>query len=168
MTTTDGNGIVFYEETDPVSPLHTLLNTGQQSVSNAIEQINQDIENIIPTWQTFTPSWVNVTIGNGSTNGRYINIFGLYVVNAILNIGSSTNFTSATYVGSLPSPDPAYATNAGLGTFNLETTSLQFTGGAFRSGTAAKLICADGQTIGSKSPASGGKLSVNLFYKAAD
>lgn len=36
MATTDGNGIVFYETTDPVSPLQTLLNTGQQSVSNAI------------------------------------------------------------------------------------------------------------------------------------
>lgn len=36
MTTTDANGIVFYETTDSVSPLQTLLNTGQTSVSNAI------------------------------------------------------------------------------------------------------------------------------------
>lgn len=36
MATTDSKGILFYEETDAVSPLHTLLNTGQQSVSNAL------------------------------------------------------------------------------------------------------------------------------------
>lgn len=35
MATTDSNGILFYEETDAVSPLHTLLNGGQQSVSDA-------------------------------------------------------------------------------------------------------------------------------------
>jgi hypothetical protein len=36
MTTTDANGIVLYETTDPVSPLQTLLNLGQASVSSAI------------------------------------------------------------------------------------------------------------------------------------
>lgn len=36
MGTTDNNGIYFYEDTDAVSPLHTLLNAGQQSVSNAL------------------------------------------------------------------------------------------------------------------------------------
>lgn len=36
MTTTDANGIAFVEETDAVSPLHTLLNTLQSSTSNAV------------------------------------------------------------------------------------------------------------------------------------
>jgi len=36
MATTDSKGILFYEGTDAVSPLHTLLNAGQQSVSNAL------------------------------------------------------------------------------------------------------------------------------------
>jgi hypothetical protein len=36
MTTTDANGIVLYETTDPISPLQTLLNAGQTSVSNAL------------------------------------------------------------------------------------------------------------------------------------
>lgn len=40
MTTTDSNGIVRYQTTDPVSPLHTLLNLGMQSVSDAITPIN--------------------------------------------------------------------------------------------------------------------------------
>lgn len=40
MTTTDSNGIVRYQTTDPVSPLHTLLNLGMQSVSDAITPLN--------------------------------------------------------------------------------------------------------------------------------
>lgn len=36
MGTIDSNGIYFYEDTDAVSPLHTLLNVGQQSVSDAL------------------------------------------------------------------------------------------------------------------------------------
>lgn len=36
MTTTDANGIVRYTTSDPVSPLHTLLNLGMQSVSDAV------------------------------------------------------------------------------------------------------------------------------------
>lgn len=36
MSTIDSNGVLFYEETDPISPIHTLLNTGQQSVSDAL------------------------------------------------------------------------------------------------------------------------------------
>lgn len=45
MTTTDANGIVFYETTDPISPLQTLLNAGQTSVSNRF--------NLAPTTDTF-------------------------------------------------------------------------------------------------------------------
>lgn len=40
MTTTDSNGIVRYQTTDPVSPLHTLLNLGMQSVSDALTATN--------------------------------------------------------------------------------------------------------------------------------
>ena len=40
MTTTDSNGIVRYDTTDPVSPLHTLLNLGMTSVSAAVTGIN--------------------------------------------------------------------------------------------------------------------------------
>lgn len=36
MATLDENGILFYEETDPISPFHTFLNTGQQATANAL------------------------------------------------------------------------------------------------------------------------------------
>lgn len=39
MTTTDSNGIIFLEETDPISPFHTLMNTMQQGTSDAITNL---------------------------------------------------------------------------------------------------------------------------------
>lgn len=36
MTTTDANGIIFLEETDAISPFHTLINALQQGTSDAI------------------------------------------------------------------------------------------------------------------------------------
>lgn len=41
MGTIDSNGIYLYEDTDSVSPLHTLLNIGQTSVSNAFQSSAQ-------------------------------------------------------------------------------------------------------------------------------
>lgn len=39
MSTTDSNGIVFLEESDPISPFHTLMNTLQQGTSDAITDL---------------------------------------------------------------------------------------------------------------------------------
>ena len=40
MGTLDSNGVYIYDTTDAVSPLHTLLNVGQQSVSDALGEVN--------------------------------------------------------------------------------------------------------------------------------
>lgn len=39
MTTTDSQGIVFIEETDPISPLHTLINALQSGTSAAVRKV---------------------------------------------------------------------------------------------------------------------------------
>lgn len=39
MTTVDANGIIRYEETDPVTPLQSVLNAGLQSVSDSLTPI---------------------------------------------------------------------------------------------------------------------------------
>ena len=43
MTSTDANGIVRYETSDPVSPLHTLLNLGMASVSAAVGALSNQV-----------------------------------------------------------------------------------------------------------------------------
>ena len=41
---TDHNGIVFYEPSDPAQPLHTTLNAGQTSVSQALDALEARVQ----------------------------------------------------------------------------------------------------------------------------
>lgn len=71
MATIDSNGILFYEETDAVSPLHTLLNGGQTSVTNAITALGGP-----GSWTSYTPTLsaatINPNLGTaGSVAGAY-------------------------------------------------------------------------------------------------
>ena len=47
MTTTDSNGIVFLEESDIISPFHTLVNVLQQGTSDAIDDVTTVIDSKI-------------------------------------------------------------------------------------------------------------------------
>ena len=58
MSYTDSNGILMYEDTDAVTPLQTLLNTGQASVSTQIGPLKTS---------AFDTGWVNCIPGSGST-----------------------------------------------------------------------------------------------------
>lgn len=51
MATTDSNGIVFLEETDPISPFHTTINTLQQGTSDAITGIKDGSNDILVVHQ---------------------------------------------------------------------------------------------------------------------
>lgn len=62
MTTTDGNGIVFLEETDSISPFHTLINGLQQGTSDAIGSLKSDLDNV-----TQDTGWIDLTLTNGWT-----------------------------------------------------------------------------------------------------
>lgn len=70
MTTTDSNGIIRYETSDPVSPLHTLLNLGMSSVSAAVTAVATGT-----TGTAFTPSITgpaSINYGSGaSLTGRW-------------------------------------------------------------------------------------------------
>lgn len=69
MATTDTNGILFYETTDPVSPLNTLLNSGQQSVSDAVGALktaDTNMDTRVDSLETDT-GWVNLST-SGVTN----------------------------------------------------------------------------------------------------
>jgi len=56
MATTDSNGIVFLEETDPISPFHTTINTLQQATSDVVEAINTDITDLTADVAAVAPS----------------------------------------------------------------------------------------------------------------
>lgn len=51
MATTDSNGIVFLEETDPISPFHTTMNVLQQGTSDALSGIRDGSNDILVVHQ---------------------------------------------------------------------------------------------------------------------
>lgn len=76
MTTTDSNGIIFLEETDPISPFHTLINTLQQGTSDVVEELKAD--NPLPF----------IHIRRGALQARPANAWGVVVYDtSVTNAG---------------------------------------------------------------------------------
>jgi hypothetical protein len=46
--------------------------------------------NGIGTWTTFTPSWSNITVGNGVSTGRYSQINDMLFIKATFKLGSTS------------------------------------------------------------------------------
>lgn len=67
MSTTDGNGIVFLEETDNISPFHTLINGMQQGTSDAFTELKEELAlDYLVANLTSPPSTSSATSGNGT------------------------------------------------------------------------------------------------------
>lgn len=69
MATTDSNGILFYEVTDSVSPLQVLLNSGQQSISDALNTTAR----IFPVASIAARNALSTTYGPTASKPLYVN-----------------------------------------------------------------------------------------------
>jgi hypothetical protein len=65
-------------------------------------------------WVSYTPTFTNLTIGNGSTTSAYLKVGKLVTVRFQATFGSTTNATS-TIIASLPEPAISYQANFPLG-----------------------------------------------------
>lgn len=65
---------------------------------NDIMALALDVENTLSAgaWQTFTPSFANLTVGDGTVTGRYTLVGGTLFVRVQLTLGSTTT------IGTLP------------------------------------------------------------------
>lgn len=99
MATTDANGIVFLEETDPIAPFQTTINTLQQGTSDAIGGLG--------SWRNYTPVLStptgSPTLGSGgSLVGRYTRIGNTVIGRVILTLGTGFSPGSGSIRISLP------------------------------------------------------------------
>lgn len=101
MTTTDANGIIRYQTTDPVSPLHTLLNLGMQSVSDAVTGIRSPAGSVTMFAGGTVPSgWLDCT-GAAVSRTTYSALFSAIGTAYGVGDGSST-FNLPNMVGRVP------------------------------------------------------------------
>jgi hypothetical protein len=63
----------------------------------------------LDVWDTFTPTWVNLTVGNGTTTGRFIRLGRLTVIRGRVVFGSTTAITGNVSMG--------YPSGVGPGTY---------------------------------------------------
>lgn len=89
MTTTNSNGIVFLEETDPISPFHTLINTLQQGTSNALDSKTSFITS---GWTNYNPVWAST--GAAPSLGTGGGIAGAYKA-----LGRTVNYRIHMFIG---------------------------------------------------------------------
>lgn len=105
------------------------------------------IDTLIGDWTTWTPTWSNVTLGNGTSTGRYQKHNKGVLYTAVLTLGTTSSITGG--VG-LNYPVTAVSASAVTGDVALRDASAGFfyRGMAFlTSGTAQTLLC-DNSTAG--------------------
>jgi len=82
-------------------------------VSAAImnQEIRDQVNSILDTWTTYTPTWTaattNPSLGNGSITGRYMKVGRTVTVSIMLTIGSTTTLGTGAYLIGVPVPAAA-------------------------------------------------------------
>jgi hypothetical protein len=106
----------------------TSRNLLKMNSSDIIELGDSNNELVIPAmdWQSFTPTWNNVTVGNGTSEGFYTRINDTIIGTAYFALGSTSSITGTV---SLTPPVGTPLTREG---FNIGSTrSVDFGTGAF-------------------------------------
>lgn len=111
MATTDSNGIVFLEETDPISPFHTTINTLQQGTSDAISAAR-------PWVGSLAGSRINDPVFIVGNESLTTNANGAVTLNLSSRV-SAVQFFDVTAVGGTYAVE-ARITNATPATFSFE------------------------------------------------
>lgn len=73
-------------------------------------------------WISYTPTWTNISLGNGSVGGSYLRIGNTVIGKVSLTLGSTTTFTGAYLQVSLPTNANAnYESNGNVIMFDVGT-----------------------------------------------
>jgi hypothetical protein len=148
MTTTDATtGIVFLEETDPITPFHTLINGLQTATSNSLKSTrkgylyaanNTDRDAYLTTYgsSATAPLWVDVAgviqrhDGTGwAVMDRTAFPFGQWTLGGAVAVSSGV-FTVAPIATAVGTPDTGFTNSSGAitiartGTYQLSATTV--------------------------------------------
>lgn len=84
------------------SPSHSGLHTDINSAVEALEYKVNIGNTQLGTYTTYTPTWTNLTVGDGTVSARYCQVNSLVHVTGYLIFGSTTAITAAGVNISLP------------------------------------------------------------------
>jgi hypothetical protein len=100
-------------------------------------------------WTAFTPSWTNLTVGNGSVTGKYTRLGKTAVVEGLVVFGNTTTVGGAISIGSLPVSNTASAAVLQLGDVAAYDASAAqtYSGYAFTTGATTAALYASGSPL---------------------
>lgn len=131
-------------------------------------------------WQSYSPTWGNISIGNGTNASYYIQIGKTVYVRAYITFGSTTTIGTGSITFTLPvtAKSGVYTTKQLLGTSLAVGSSLEYPG-VVEYNTTTSVLCW-GQTIASSTPVlitysstapftwtTNNAFSANIVYEAA-
>lgn len=134
--------------------------------------------NAIGTWTTFTPTWNNVTVGNGTVTAEYCQINEIVFWRVELLFGSTTAFTGSVNIDYPVTADDIYLGAVGGSVFCDDANDTDYYGALFRNSTSrcnprAYSVTGSfiaGQSINATNPftwTTGDRLVIEDFYKPA-
>jgi len=140
-----------------------------------MQTLAEDVDDYLSAaWTAYTPTWTNVTVGNGTVLARYGEIGKWVQASITLTLGSTSSVGSGGVYLSLPVTlaTGATVTNSVLGSCGFQDSSAGAwrAGAAFRNGSNARLIMADGTNLSATAPwtwATGDLISVLLAFERA-
>lgn len=92
--------------------------------------------NAIATWQDFTPTFDNVTVGNGTITAQYAKVNELVFWRLELTFGSTTAFTGSVNAYFPVAADAGYLGALGGSVFCEDNSGVDFFGSLYRSSSA--------------------------------
>jgi hypothetical protein len=124
-------------------------------------------------WTTFTPTFTNLTLGNGTATGRYTQVGQTTVLEVIVVFGTTTTITGAVTIGSLPTNNNASATSLKLGDVTMFDSSSGFVymGVALTAGATTANLFNNAIPIANVTAAvpfawaTGDQLAINMVYE---
>lgn len=132
------------------------------------------------TWQTYTPTWTNLTVGNATQNFRYLRVGkGVFVIGS-LTWGSTTSATVSGFVFTLPITSATGSSSQYWGTVSYLDSGTEEYVGSMKMGSTTTMglrvpnvagtYATSGNTANSLTPftwTTNDALFVSFFYEAA-
>lgn len=164
---------------DGITSLNTTVSSTElgylDGVTSAVQtQLNAKPDGGASSWQSWTPSWTNFTLGNGSITSRYSQIGKIVFISLTISWGSTTSATASSIAISLPISANTSGSNIGFGFLRDASAGIGYIGTMELSSSTAAIFChnqsGSNSTVTATAPftwAVSDTMKFNAFYEAA-
>ena len=158
-----------------IGPLNATEVGYLEGVTSSVQtQLNAKPDGGVSSWQSWTPSWTNFTLGNGSVISRYSQIGKIVFISITITWGSTTSATASSMAISLPISANTNGSNIGFGFLRDSSAAIGYLGTMELNSSTTAIFghnqSGSNSTVTATAPftwAVGDTMKMNGFYEAA-